>query len=121
MATPNRRVHGEECFMLKVGWKASAEQFGPRELVDHAVRAERAGLDSVFISDHFQPWRHNDGHAPFAMSWLAAASRSSIVRSERTSEAALNGRVGSWTGERAAQRPRAWKMGSLSRPHAVNS
>ena len=51
--------------MLKVGWKASAEQFGPRELVDFTVRAEQDGLDSVFISDHFQPWRHNDGHAPF--------------------------------------------------------
>ena len=59
--------------MLKIGWKASAEQFGPRELVDLAVEAESVGLDSVFISDHFQPWRHNDGHAPFAMSWLAAA------------------------------------------------
>ncbi|MDC5697217.1 glucose-6-phosphate dehydrogenase (coenzyme-F420) [Intrasporangium calvum] len=59
--------------MLKVGWKASAEQFGPRELLDHTVRAEQVGLDSVFISDHFQPWRHLEGHAPFAMSWLAAA------------------------------------------------
>ncbi len=58
--------------MLKVGWKASAEQFGPRELVTYAVQAEHLGLDSVFISDHFQPWRHHDGHAPFAMSWLAA-------------------------------------------------
>lgn len=59
--------------MLKIGWKASAEQFGPRQLVDLAVEAESIGLDSVFISDHFQPWRHTDGHAPFAMSWLAAA------------------------------------------------
>ena len=59
--------------MLKVGWKASAEQFGPRELVTLAVQAEQVGLDSAFISDHFQPWRHHEGHAPFAMSWLAAA------------------------------------------------
>jgi coenzyme F420-dependent glucose-6-phosphate dehydrogenase len=59
--------------VLKIGWKASAEQFAPRELVDLAVEAESIGLDSVFISDHFQPWRHTDGHAPFAMSWLAAA------------------------------------------------
>lgn len=58
--------------MLKIGWKASAEQFGPRELITHAVHAEQVGLDSVFISDHFQPWRHHEGHAPFAMSWLAA-------------------------------------------------
>ncbi|MDN5764027.1 MAG: glucose-6-phosphate dehydrogenase (coenzyme-F420) [Microlunatus sp.] len=59
--------------MLRIGWKASAEQFGPRELVEYAVQAESLGLDSVFISDHFQPWRHRRGHAPFAMSWLAAA------------------------------------------------
>ena len=26
----------------------------------------------MFVSDHFQPWRHSDGHAPFAFSWLAA-------------------------------------------------
>jgi coenzyme F420-dependent glucose-6-phosphate dehydrogenase len=57
----------------RIGWKASAEQFGPRDLLDLAVEAEETGLDSVFISDHFQPWRHTDGHAPFAMSWLAAA------------------------------------------------
>jgi coenzyme F420-dependent glucose-6-phosphate dehydrogenase len=58
--------------MLKLGYKASAEQFGPRELLDNAVAAEAAGFDSVFISDHFQPWRHTGGHAPFAMSWLGA-------------------------------------------------
>ena len=58
--------------MLKVGWKASAEQFSPRDLITYAAQAESVGLDSVFISDHFQPWRHSGGHAPFAMSWLAA-------------------------------------------------
>jgi coenzyme F420-dependent glucose-6-phosphate dehydrogenase len=57
---------------LKIGYKASAEQFGPRELVQYAVLAERVGLDSVTISDHFQPWRHQGGHAPFSLSWLAA-------------------------------------------------
>jgi coenzyme F420-dependent glucose-6-phosphate dehydrogenase len=57
---------------LKIGYKASAEQFGPRELVEYAVQAEQVGLDSVTISDHFQPWRHNGGHAPFSLSWLAA-------------------------------------------------
>ena len=58
--------------MLRIGYKASAEQFGPRDLVEFAVQAERLGLDSVLISDHFQPWRHRGGHAPFSMSWLAA-------------------------------------------------
>jgi coenzyme F420-dependent glucose-6-phosphate dehydrogenase len=58
--------------MLRLGYKASAEQFGPRELLDFACLAEQAGFDSVFISDHFQPWRHTGGHAPFAFSWLGA-------------------------------------------------
>jgi coenzyme F420-dependent glucose-6-phosphate dehydrogenase len=57
---------------LRIGYKASAEQFAPRELVDFAVQAEEVGLDSVMISDHFQPWRHTGGHAPFSLSWLAA-------------------------------------------------
>lgn len=57
---------------VTIGYKASAEQFGARELVDYAVLAEQVGLDSVMISDHFQPWRHHGGHAPFAMTWLAA-------------------------------------------------
>ncbi len=59
--------------MLRLGYKASAEQFGPRELLNFAIEAEDAGFDSVFVSDHLQPWRHSDGHAPFAFSWLAAA------------------------------------------------
>lgn len=58
---------------VKIGYKASAEQFGPRELVDYAVQAEQAGLDSVMISDHYQPWRHTGGHAPFSLAWMAAA------------------------------------------------
>ncbi len=57
---------------LRIGYKASAEQFGPRQLLDYAVLAEQVGLDSVMISDHFQPWRHHGGHAPFSLSWLAA-------------------------------------------------
>lgn len=57
---------------LKLGYKASAEQFGPRELVELAVAAEEHGLDSATVSDHFQPWRHNGGHAPFSLAWLAA-------------------------------------------------
>ena len=36
------------------------------------MQAEQVGLDSVMISDHFQPWRHHGGHAPFSLSWLAA-------------------------------------------------
>ncbi len=58
--------------MLRLGYKASAEQFGPGDLLRFAVAAERTGFDSVFVSDHFQPWRHTGGHAPFSPAWLGA-------------------------------------------------
>ena len=58
--------------MLKLGYKASAEQFGPTELLQFSRLAEQAGFDSVFISDHFQPWKHHGGHAPFSLAWLGA-------------------------------------------------
>jgi len=57
---------------LRFGYKASAEQFSPRQLLEYSVLAEQLGFDSVFISDHFQPWRHTGGHAPFALTWLGA-------------------------------------------------
>ncbi len=62
----------EQTRRLSVGYKASAEQFGPRELVELGVRAEQVGLDSVWVSDHLQPWRHEGGHAPSALAALAA-------------------------------------------------
>jgi len=58
--------------MLKLGYKASAEQFGPRELLDFSVIAEEVGFDSIMVSDHFQPWRHHGGHASYSLAWLAA-------------------------------------------------
>jgi coenzyme F420-dependent glucose-6-phosphate dehydrogenase len=58
--------------VLRLGYKASAEQFGPNELLGYSILAETRGFDSVFISDHFQPWRHTGGHAPFSMAWMGA-------------------------------------------------
>ena len=58
--------------MIKFGYKASAEQFSPSDLLRFGCIAEEVGFDSVFISDHFQPWRHTGGHAPFSLAWLGA-------------------------------------------------
>ncbi|WP_394553460.1 glucose-6-phosphate dehydrogenase (coenzyme-F420) [Agromyces sp. MMS24-JH15] len=66
---------------LTLGYKASAEQFAPRELVEIAVAAEAHGMESVWTSDHFQPWRHTGGHAPFSLTWMAAVGeRTSSIR-----------------------------------------
>ena len=68
--------------VLKLGYKASAEQFAPRELLDFSVEAERQGLEIIGVSDHFQPFRHTGGHGPAALPWLGALG-------ERTERALL--------------------------------
>jgi coenzyme F420-dependent glucose-6-phosphate dehydrogenase len=67
---------------LRYGYKASAEQFPPRQLIDFSVQAEELGFETVAVSDHFQPWRHHGGHAPMALVWLGALG-------ERTSRVTL--------------------------------
>ncbi len=69
--------------MLELGYKASAEQFDARHLLDFAVLAEQQGFDSVFVSDHFQPWRHTGGHAPAAIAWLGRARRLDLAHRPR--------------------------------------
>ena len=64
---------------MRYGYKASAEQFPPNELLELVQLAEQVGLDSAFISDHLQPWRHEGGHAPNAVAWLGMA----LERTER--------------------------------------
>ena len=64
--------------MIRLGYKASAEQFGPSELLHFAKVAEDVGFDSVFVSDHFQPWRHTGGHAPASLAWLGALGASTF-------------------------------------------
>jgi coenzyme F420-dependent glucose-6-phosphate dehydrogenase len=59
--------------MLKIGYKASAEQFTPSKLLEFSCLAEQVGFDSIFVSDHFQPWRHTGGHAPYSFAWMGAA------------------------------------------------
>src|SRR4029453_7577466 len=65
--------------MIRFGYKASAEQFPPAELLGYGVQAEQLGFDSVFISDHLQPWRHDGGPPTAALPWLGALA----TRTER--------------------------------------
>jgi coenzyme F420-dependent glucose-6-phosphate dehydrogenase len=60
---------------LRIGYKASAEQFDPVTLLDFTVEAERHGFELAGVSDHFQPWRHHGGHSPAALPWLGAAGQ----------------------------------------------
>jgi coenzyme F420-dependent glucose-6-phosphate dehydrogenase len=58
---------------VRIGYKASAEQFGPAALLRFARQAQDIGLETVAVSDHFQPWRHHGGHSPAVLPWLGAA------------------------------------------------
>jgi coenzyme F420-dependent glucose-6-phosphate dehydrogenase len=55
------------------------ERFGPRELLDQAVEAERAGFDIVCCSDHLAPWwdpgQGPPAHCANAWVWLGAAGQ----------------------------------------------
>ncbi len=62
----------EGSFVIRLGYKASSEQFAPRELLEYAVQADALGFDTVAISDHFQPFRHTGGHSPFSFAWMGA-------------------------------------------------
>ncbi|OLB79401.1 MAG: LLM class F420-dependent oxidoreductase [Actinobacteria bacterium 13_2_20CM_2_71_6] len=60
--------------MAKFGYTLMGEQAGPTQLVDDAVRAERAGFDFAVCSDHYYPWLDAQGHSPYAWAVLGAAA-----------------------------------------------
>jgi G6PDH family F420-dependent oxidoreductase len=51
--------------MAEIGYALSSEEFGPRELVGFARKAEEAGFTFALISDHYHPWLESQGEAPF--------------------------------------------------------
>ncbi len=70
-----RRQPGEIAYGIALGH----ERFSPRELLDQAVEAERAGFDIVACSDHLTPWWDPAGgppaHCGNAWVWLGAAGQ----------------------------------------------
>jgi coenzyme F420-dependent glucose-6-phosphate dehydrogenase len=61
--------------MIELGYSLSSEEFGPRELVDFAERAERAGFSFALISDHFHPWTDKQGQSPFVWAVIGGIAR----------------------------------------------
>jgi G6PDH family F420-dependent oxidoreductase len=60
----------------EIGAFLSSEEHGPRALLAQAQWAERAGMHSIFISDHFHPWIDRQGESPFVWSVIGAISAS---------------------------------------------
>lgn len=61
--------------MVSIGYKLSAEEFGPQPLVDNAARAESAGFAFALMSDHYHPWVDAQGESPFVWTVLGAVAR----------------------------------------------
>jgi G6PDH family F420-dependent oxidoreductase len=65
--------------MTKIGYFLSSEQFGPKELIDQAKRAEAAGFDALWISDHYHPWNDEQGESPFVWGVIGALSEATSL------------------------------------------
>jgi coenzyme F420-dependent glucose-6-phosphate dehydrogenase len=68
--------------MTDLGYCLTCELHGPRELVEHARRAEESGFRFALISDHYHPWTSVQGHSPFVWAVLGGIA-------EATSELTL--------------------------------
>jgi G6PDH family F420-dependent oxidoreductase len=60
---------------MKIGYFLSCEEWGPHDLIEQAQKAEQAGFDGLWISDHFHPWNDEQGHSPFVWSVIGALSQ----------------------------------------------
>lgn len=61
--------------MTTFGYFLSCEEYDPAELIDQAVRAEQAGFDALWISDHYHPWTSEQGQSPFVWSMIGALAQ----------------------------------------------
>jgi G6PDH family F420-dependent oxidoreductase len=61
--------------MTRFGYTLMTEQSGPRQIVEYAGAAERAGFDFEVMSDHYFPWLDEQGHAGYAWSMMGAVTQ----------------------------------------------
>jgi G6PDH family F420-dependent oxidoreductase len=60
---------------LKIGYFLSSEEWGPQDLVAQAIKAQEAGFEGLWVSDHFHPWNDAQGHSPFVWSTIGAIAQ----------------------------------------------
>jgi G6PDH family F420-dependent oxidoreductase len=60
---------------MRVGYFLSSEEHSPNELLQHAVMAQEAGFDGLWISDHYHPWTDRQGHSAFVWATIGALAQ----------------------------------------------
>ena len=61
--------------MIEVGYQLSSEEHPAPDLVGYARRSEEVGFTYAVISDHYHPWTHRQGQAPFVWTVLGAIAQ----------------------------------------------
>src|SRR5690348_10178482 len=61
--------------LMRVGLSLSSEEYSPAELIEQSKLAADAGMHGLWISDHFHPWTHAQGHASFVWSMIGAVTQ----------------------------------------------
>ena len=57
---------------MKIGYFLSGEEWGPRDLIAQAVKAQESGFEGLWISDHYHPWIDEQGQSPFVWRTIGA-------------------------------------------------
>jgi G6PDH family F420-dependent oxidoreductase len=60
---------------MRIGYFLSCEEWAPHDLVAQAVKAQEAGFEGLWISDHYHPWIDEQGHSPFVWSMIGAIAQ----------------------------------------------
>jgi alkanesulfonate monooxygenase SsuD/methylene tetrahydromethanopterin reductase-like flavin-dependent oxidoreductase (luciferase family) len=65
---------------VELGYFLSSEEHSPRELLHQAQLASDVGVRSVWISDHYHPWLHEQGESAFVWSVIGAIAATTPLR-----------------------------------------
>ena len=63
-----------------IGYASQPDLYHPRILLEHVTLAERAGFETLWVSDHFHPWSHTGAQESHTWVFIgAAASRTNKI------------------------------------------
>jgi G6PDH family F420-dependent oxidoreductase len=65
--------------MTRIGYFLASEEHGPNDLVAMAQRAEQAGFESLWISDHYHPWIDAQGQSAFVWCVIGGIAQTTRV------------------------------------------
>lgn len=60
---------------ISFGYELSHEVYDPKTLNNHAIKAEKSGFETLWNSDHFHPYFHENASCGFAWSFIPAVGK----------------------------------------------